>query len=244
MHWNDLISINATLNKESIKEDDINSMDIFERCRHLNLNPVLLARHFQYRVEVFFKVIVVDGPLGKIKNHAIRVELQVLGNPHIHSFLWIADAAVLSKANTEQYIKFIDSFIKAFVPNPVENSELFHLVTIYQVHSHSKSCRKYKNERCRYHFGRFYTNHTIIYLPLQQDLPEDQENSILNERERTLTTVKQYIDSNLDPRRKTILNPFKENFEKVPSIQNIVMELNITEEEYYNALSISQCITK
>ena len=78
----------------------------------------------------------------------------------------------------------------------------------------------------------------------KQDLPEDRKNSILNERERTLTTVKQYIDSNLDPRRKTILNPFKENFEKVPSIQNIVMELNITEEEYYNALSISQCITK
>ena len=112
------------------------------------------------------------------------------------------------------------------------------------MHSHSKSCRRYKNERCRYHFGKFYTNHTIISLPLQQDLPEDQKNSILNERERTLTTVKQYIDSNLDPRRKTILNPFKENFEKVPSIQNIVMELNITEEEYYNALSISQCITK
>ena len=112
------------------------------------------------------------------------------------------------------------------------------------MHSHSKSCRRYKNERCRYHFGKFYTNHNIISLPLQQDLPEDQKNSILNERERTLTTVKQYIDSNLDPRRKTILNPFKENFEKVPSIQNIVMELNITEEEYYNALSISQCITK
>ena len=230
MHRNDLISNNATLNKESVKEDDINSMDIFERCRHLNLNPVLLACHFQYRVEAFFKVIVVDDPLGKIKNHAIRVELQVLGNPHNHLFLWIIDAAVLSKANTDHYIKFIDSFIQAFVPNPVKNSKLFHLVTAYQVHSHSKSCRKYKDDRCRYHFGKFYTNHTIISLPLQQDLPEDQRNSIINERERTRTTVKQYIDSNLDPRRKTILNPFKENFEKVSSIQNIVMELNIINE--------------
>ena len=48
-----------------------------------------------------------------------------------------------------------------------------------------------------------------------------------------------YIYSNLDPRRKNILNRFKGNFEEVPSIQNIVMKLNITEEEYYSALSIS-----
>ena len=84
----------------------------------------------------------------------------------------------------------------------------------------------------------FFTDRTIIALPLQEDLPEDLKNSILNERERILKTVKQYIDSNLDPRRKNILNPFKENFEEVSSI-HILMELNITEEEYYNALSIS-----
>ena len=84
----------------------------------------------------------------------------------------------------------------------------------------------------------FFTDRTIIALPLLEDLPEDLKNSILNERERILKTVKQYIDSNLDPRRKNILNPFKENFEEVSSI-HILMELNITEEEYYNALSIS-----
>ena len=125
------------------------------------------------------------------------------------------------------------------MPNPIENSELFYLVRTYQVHSHSKSCRKFKNERCRYHFGKFFTDHTIIGLPLLEDLPEDVRNSILNERERILTKVKQYIDSNLGPRRKNILNPFKENFEEAyRNIQNILMKLNITEEEYYNALSI------
>ena len=77
LHWNELISIIVTLNKEKITEDDINNMNSFERCKYLNLNPVLLARHFQYRVEVFFKVIVVDAPLGNVKYHAIRVEFQV-----------------------------------------------------------------------------------------------------------------------------------------------------------------------
>ena len=49
-------------------------MEFLERCKYLNLNPVLLARHFQYRVEIFFKVIFVDGLLGKVIYHAIRVE--------------------------------------------------------------------------------------------------------------------------------------------------------------------------
>ena len=33
----------------------------------LNNNPVLVARHFQYKVEVFFEKIIVDGPLDKTK---------------------------------------------------------------------------------------------------------------------------------------------------------------------------------
>ena len=60
-------------------------MNYFDKTKILNSNPVLLARHYQYRVEVFFKEIVSDGPLGKIKHYAIRVEFQVRGSPHIHS---------------------------------------------------------------------------------------------------------------------------------------------------------------
>ena len=97
-------------------------MDFFERCKYLNLNPVLLARNFQNRVEVFFKVTVLDGPLGKVKCHAIRVEFQVRGCPQTYSFLWIIDAPVLSKANIGEYMKCIDSVVKLFLPNPVENS--------------------------------------------------------------------------------------------------------------------------
>ena len=59
------------------------------------MNPVLFSRHFKYRVEIFFKVIVRDGPLEKVKDHAIRVEFQVRGSPHIHSFLWTVTAPIL-----------------------------------------------------------------------------------------------------------------------------------------------------
>ena len=239
LHWNELVSIIARLNGENLNENDINNMDFFERCHYLNLNPVILARHFQYRVEIFFKVIVINGPLGKVKYHAIRVEFQVRGSPHVHSFLWVIDAPILTADNVKEYRQFVDSIIKSFVPNVNEDQELFHLVTTYQVHSHSKSCRKYKNEKCRYHFGKFFTDRTIISLPLPNDLPDVQRINILNRREHILSAVKHYIDENLDPRKRNILNPLKENFEKLPSIPDILAELNISEEEYYNALSIS-----
>ena len=66
LRWNELLTIISRLNGESLSEEDINNISYFELCRYLNLNPVLLARHFQYRVETFFKEIIVDGTLGKV----------------------------------------------------------------------------------------------------------------------------------------------------------------------------------
>ena len=73
-----------------MSEEDIDNLTYLDRCRLLNSNPILVARDFQYRVEVFFKEIVVDGPLGKTKYYAIRVKLQIRGSPHVHCFLWVA----------------------------------------------------------------------------------------------------------------------------------------------------------
>ena len=143
-------------------------MNYFHRTKILNSNPVLLAMHFQYRVEVFFKEIIVDDPRGKVKHYAIRVEFQVRGSPHIHSLIWVIDAFILSKNNKEEYIAFIDSILNCNLPNREEKPELYELVRTYQTHSHSKSCRKYKNVSCWYSFGKFFTNKTIIADPYQK----------------------------------------------------------------------------
>lgn len=210
-----------------------------ERCTILNMNPVLVARNFQYRVEVFFKEIVLDGPLGKVKYHVVRVEFQVRGSPHIHVFLWIVDAPVLSKENKEEYINFVDSVIRADLPDPAVEPELFKTVKMFQIHSHSKTCRKYKNSSCRFNFGHFFTDRTIVAEPLHEDMPSSQKDHILSKRKEILNNVKEYINQNLFPKQRNIIDPLSDNYEAPKSIPDILGSLDILESEYYNALSIS-----
>ena len=44
-----------------------------------NDNPVPAARHFQYKVEVFLKEIIVDVPMDKKKYFALDIEFQKRG---------------------------------------------------------------------------------------------------------------------------------------------------------------------
>ena len=98
-----------------------------------------------------------------MKYYAIRVEFQVRGSPHIHSFFWVLNAPILTKDTIEDYTRFV---VGAYIPDPNDNPDIYKLVTTYQIHLHSKSCRKYKNTNCRYDFGRYFTSHTIVAVPL------------------------------------------------------------------------------
>ena len=126
--WNKLVEIISKLNRLDFSDDVIKDMTYQKRRNTLNKNPVLVARHFQYRVEIFFKAIVLDGPLGKTSYYAIRVEFQVRSSPHIHSFIWILNATKLSKETKDEYIQWVDSIIKTDMPNSVSEKELFELV--------------------------------------------------------------------------------------------------------------------
>ena len=66
-----------------------------------------------------------------------------------------------------------------------------------------------------------------------------KKNIILQKHKTTLCTVQDYINEKLDPKKVNILNQRKADYKDVPSITDILCGLGITEDEYYNALSIS-----
>ena len=77
----------------------------------------------------------------------------------------------------------------------------------------------------------FFTDKTIIAIPLQHKLNQVDKFGILSKRNNILGQVKKYIDNNLDPNPKTFSNDL--------SIQEILSSMGITEDDYYWALSIS-----
>ena len=80
--------------------------------------------------------------------------------------------------------------------------ELYELVNTYQKHNHSKTCRKYSNVSCRFNFGQFFTNRTIVAEPLSDKLDEGVKTSILERQTQILSSVKQKIDKILNPSKK------------------------------------------
>ena len=102
---------------------------------------------------MFFKIVLLHGPLGKIQYYAIQIEFRVRGSPHIHSSHWILNLPKLKKINIDDYRKWVDSAISSDLLHPNNEPELFELAKNYQIHHHSKTCCKYRNKKCRFRFG-------------------------------------------------------------------------------------------
>ena len=54
LRWPELFQIIARTNGKNITTEEVEALSYDEKCRLLNLNPVIVAKHFQYRVETFF----------------------------------------------------------------------------------------------------------------------------------------------------------------------------------------------
>ena len=142
--------------------------------------------------------------MGKTKYYVIRVEFQVRGSPHVHCFLWLANAPVLTSNNKEEYVAFVDQIVHAFLLDRNENPELHNLVKLYQLHRHSKTCTKYKNEPCGFKFGKFFSKETLVVEPLPENMREEIKVLVLRKRNKILDKVRDYINN--------FLNPSKVNF--------------------------------
>ena len=153
--------------------------------------------------------------------------------------MWIWNAPVLSENTVDDYVAFVDKKVHASLPNKNENPDLHELVKLYQLHRHSKTCHKYKNEVCRFHFGKFFSKQTIVAKPLPSDMPESIKHSVLVKRKEILSKVKDYINTNLNPAKVNFYDSSKDTFVNLKSISEVLEELGISEVEYESALKIS-----
>ena len=126
LRWEELSYIINKLNNLDLNHEELKNLSYQEWCNLLSNNPVVVARHFQYKVEVFFKELILDGPLGKTKYYAIGIEFQEGGSPHVYSFIWIFNAPNIE--NESACIELIQKTINAQLPNHLKDLQLFELV--------------------------------------------------------------------------------------------------------------------
>ena len=110
LKWEELSYIVNKLNNLGLSDKELKNVSYQERSNLLNKNPVLVVRHFQYKVEVFFKEVILNGPLEKTKNYAIRIEFQERGSPYVHSFIWIFNVPNIQ--NETPYVRFMEKTIR------------------------------------------------------------------------------------------------------------------------------------
>ena len=233
LRWPELFQIIARIKGTNMSDKEVEALSYSERCSMLNLNPVVVAKHFQYRVETFFKEVLMSNanPIGKIIYYALRIELQMRGSAHLHALIWTSDCPKLTSENSQAYREFVDKHVQAYLPNKDTEPVLHELVTTYQKHTYSKTCRKYKNIPCRFNFGQFFTDRTIVAEPLSSDLCEEVKTGILTRRASILGTVKSKIDE--------ILNPSKPEYNPNLTAAQVLATADISEQDYYWALSVS-----
>ena len=107
-----------------------------ERCNQLNSNPILVAQHVQCKFENFFNGIILDGPLGKTKSYALRIEFQEKCSPHGHLFIWIFNVPNIQIEDL--YIEFIEKATTFQIIDHLNDPDLFGLGRTCQVHVHSR----------------------------------------------------------------------------------------------------------
>ena len=98
---------------------------------------------------------------------------------------------------------------------------------------------KYKNEVCRFNFGKFLNKERLVAEPMQENMPEKVKLLVLHKRKEIFQKVNDYKNNFLNPSKVNFFNPLREDFTKVKSVYKVLKELDITVEENENALKIS-----
>ena len=160
--WVHLLKMLGTIvDKKSYSDQDIENLTWQDKCRLIQSDPVTCARHFDFSVAQFMKIMLKAPIMPNVEDYYYRVEFQQRGSPHIHMMIWIKDAPKLGVSSDEEICKFIDSFVscESETSDPVLNE----LVNSKQHHRHSHTCKKMNNKKQRrFKFPRYLMPETTI----------------------------------------------------------------------------------
>ena len=159
MKWPEVIQIIARQYGTTFSDEDVMNMTWEEKSSWLKRNPVTAARHFQYRLDQFWKIVITSEakPIGNVVDYMIRIEFQARGSPHAHTIIWVKDAPQYGKESDKEVTDFIDKY--QICTKPTEDEELLELVQL-QKHVHSKSCLRYGS--CRFGIPKMPSPQTLI----------------------------------------------------------------------------------
>ena len=93
------------------------------------------------------------------------------------------------------------------------------------MHQHPRTCNKYPNKKnCRFNFGNFFTDRTIIAQPLPVSLSIEQKKEVMQSRKEIQSTVKNCTDTELNPSTSRDLR-------KIRSVPDTMQLLQITQSD-------------
>ena len=106
---------------------------------------------FSQKFHDFFQKVIVKGKvLGPVAHFFYKKEYQARGAPHYHILLWIEDAPIAGRDDSEDVLQWIQNRITCRIPEEDSNPELHQLVTKYQSHRCSGYCQRRKRVKSTY----------------------------------------------------------------------------------------------
>ena len=213
LKWPDMIQTIARQYGVHYTDDQFAALSFEEKSNWLKRNPVTAARHFHYRLNVFFQDFLKSSaqPLGEIADYAIRIEFQARGSPHAHCVIWVKDAPKFLVDDNDEVCAFIDQYVSCKLPP--EDGKLKELVLLLQNHKHSSYCKR--NKTCRFSFPKPPCNKTLI-TKVDFERDRDQDLAVLSKVQKLIADGSTEL-----------------------SLSELLDKAGVTEQEYIDALEWS-----
>ena len=157
---------------KSLSDEDVVNLTWQQKSELIQSDPVITARHFDHRVQVFFHGVLNSSlaPIGQIDDFFYRVEFQQRGSPHIHCLFWIHGAPQYGRDPDNDVIAFIDRYLTC--KRHTEAVELTEVSKLHE-HKHTQTCKKGEKLVCRFGFPIPPMPATSVLEPVPEDmLPE------------------------------------------------------------------------